>query len=104
MNKWKELIRILLLEDNPDDVELLKIALKRSQLEYEINRISTEKELKKEDFENYDLILSDYNLGGYDGVSAIKWIRSNDLVIPYYLGFWNSGRRACYRSHACRSQ
>ncbi len=82
---WKEEIKILLLEDNPDDVELLSIALGRSSLKFSLQVIATENELKSINFADFDLVLSDYNLGGYNGLSAIQWIRSQDSVIPIIL-------------------
>ncbi len=82
---WKEEIKILLLEDNPDDVELLSITLGRSKLNFSVDVIETEKELEATSLDRFDLILSDYNLGGYDGLSAIQRIRRQDNVIPIIL-------------------
>ncbi|MEO1255262.1 MAG: response regulator, partial [Bacteroidota bacterium] len=82
---WKKEISILLLEDNPDDVELLNIALSRSKIKYQIEVIETKKQLKSIEIRNFDLVLSDYNLGSYDGLSAIQLVRKKDKVIPIIL-------------------
>ena len=82
---WKEEIKVLLLEDNPDDVELLNLTLGRSKLKFSVDVIESERELQAIAFNEFDLVLSDYNLGSYDGLSAIQRIRRQDNVIPIIL-------------------
>jgi PAS domain S-box-containing protein len=65
-------LRILLLEDNPLDAELIEAALEDSGLTFELTRTASH-----EGFNaalngcRYDLILSDYNIPGFDGVAAL---------------------------------
>ncbi len=82
---WKERINILHLEDNPDDVELLDIALKKSQLKYDLQSVSTKEVFLKINLDEFDIIISDYNLKSYDGLSAIKHVRSQSPVMPVIL-------------------
>ena len=81
----KEETKILVLEDNPDDVELLRIVLDRSKLNFTIDLARTEEELTSLFIDDFDLVLSDYNLGSYDGLSAIQQIRRENNTIPIIL-------------------
>ncbi|MEP0987615.1 PAS domain-containing protein [Ekhidna sp.] len=85
MTTWKENINILHLEDNPDDVDLLKIVLGKSKLKHSLKIALTKKEFLSEDLSKYDLIICDYNLKDYDGLTAIKYVRSHDPIKPVIL-------------------
>ena len=85
MTSWKEKIEILYLEDSSDDIELLNIILKRSNLDYKLTSISTKKDLEKADLALYDIVISDYNLKNYDGLTAINFIRSVEEIKPIIL-------------------
>ncbi|HEY4611907.1 MAG TPA: PAS domain S-box protein [Bacteroidota bacterium] len=65
--------RILILEDNPADVELMKAELQKAKIEYEATVVSAqqpfEQALKK--FQP-DVILSDYALPQFDGIAAMR--------------------------------
>jgi PAS domain S-box-containing protein len=85
MNIEKKTIAILYLEDNEDDIELLRITLKKSNLQHHLTGVSNKEEFLKLNLSDYDLIISDYNLKDYDGLSAIKYVRSLDDAIPVIL-------------------
>ena len=85
MTIWKEKVRILHLEDSADDVELLKIALRKSSLNVEIDDLANKDEFLTADLSDYDLIITDYNLRDYDGLSAIKYIRLKQPLLPVIL-------------------
>jgi len=80
---WKK-IKILHLEDNSFDEELIKITLNTDILNINIKCIHT-----KDDFINnlkknkYDLILADYDLPSFDGLSALKIAKRNYPDIPF---------------------
>ncbi|WP_424963636.1 PAS domain S-box protein [Ekhidna sp.] len=85
MTTWKEKVRILHLEDNQDDVQLLKMALRKSNLNVEIEDVANKNAFLKADLSEYDLIITDYNLRDYDGLSAIKYIRLKQPIMPVIL-------------------
>ena len=66
-------IRVLHLKDSPRDAEMIRHRLDLADVSCDIvltsNKDSFEAALTREPF---DLIISDYNLPGYDGVTALK--------------------------------
>jgi len=77
-------LRILMLEDNPADAELEKYELERGGLEFVARRVETEDSFRKElvDFRP-DLILSDYELPTFDGISALIIAQSTSPDVPF---------------------
>ena len=69
----KSPLRILYLEDEPKDAELVQEMLAIEGIKAEITRVETEADfsasLEQGDF---DLILADYTLPSFDGLSALK--------------------------------
>ena len=66
-------IRVLMLEDNPDDAELNTYHLRKAELKTEISYAVTREEfvaLLKE--KSFDIILSDFSLPQFDGIEAVK--------------------------------
>ena len=76
-------IRVLHLEDDPHDAELIQRKLKSEGLSFEIvwvdRREAFESALEREVF---DLVLTDYNLPDYDGMSALKRAREKQPELP----------------------
>jgi PAS domain S-box-containing protein len=66
-------IKILHLEDNPDDSEFILSEIKSKDYDVNYKRVDNEKDFKSE-LENskFDIILADNNLPTYDGISALK--------------------------------
>ena len=79
-------IRLLHLEDDPLDAELIRLRLKSAGLLCDISWVRG-----KEAFETalesktFDLVLSDYNLPGYDGLSALKHVREKQPELPVIM-------------------
>ena len=66
-------IRILHLEDNPDDAEMCMRSLGRSGLDFSVKRVSKADEFKTQcEKDHYDVILGDYRLGGWTGLEAVR--------------------------------
>ncbi len=77
-------LRILMLEDNPADAELERYELESGGLEFVAKRVETEESFRKElaDFQP-DLILSDYELPTFDGISALIIAQSTAPDVPF---------------------
>ncbi|MFA0963991.1 ATP-binding protein [Roseivirga sp. BDSF3-8] len=76
--------RFLLLEDVKTDAEIVKEVLSSSGIEAEYKVVATELAFK-EQFEKWapDVILADYTLIDFDGLSALKHVRDRNKLIPF---------------------
>jgi PAS domain S-box-containing protein len=79
-------LRLLHLEANPRDAELVQSTLERNGIDCDTvivnNRTSFEQALAKGGF---DLVLSDFSLPGYDGLSALALVREFRPQLPFIL-------------------
>jgi PAS domain S-box-containing protein len=79
-------LNILLVEDNPDDSELCQRVLQRSHLDVNVDVVATQDDFAERiGSEYYDVILSDYNLGPWNGMDAFKMLRQEGLATPFIL-------------------
>lgn len=77
-------VRILLIEDDIADAELVKYALNQSGLTYVLERIESREELTRVLQESTpDLILSDYHLPAYDGLAALEHAQQVLPDVPF---------------------
>jgi two-component system cell cycle sensor histidine kinase/response regulator CckA len=85
-NADSEPLRVLVIEDNPADAELCLWELKRGGLDFSADIAQTREEFT--DFvrsNEYDIILSDYNLRNWNALDAIHAIRESGKDIPFVL-------------------
>jgi len=77
-------IRILHLEENDHDAELVSYNLQKQNLDCSITRVATKEQflhaLKKGQF---DIIISDYSLPKWKGLEALKIAREKNPEIPF---------------------
>lgn len=80
----RSLIKVLMLEDVPADVELTSDALRRAGLVMEIHHVSNESDYRSA-LQSWqpDLILGDYTLPQYDGLSALLLRRELAPDVPF---------------------
>ena len=76
-------LRILHLEDDPVDAELIAATLTREGLTCEYVRVDSREQFLASMNGSYDVILSDYALPGFDGVSAQKIARERRPEVPF---------------------
>ncbi len=79
-------LRILILEDNPNDAELMQFELKNAGFSLTSKLVSTKDAFLKgiEKF-SPDVILSDYDLPQYDGALALEEAKKRCPDIPFIL-------------------
>ncbi|MDA3953091.1 MAG: PAS domain S-box protein [Bacteroidales bacterium] len=78
----KNPLKILFIEDTPDDIDLMLIEFQKHKLSVDWKRIDTKKELIKELDNKWDLIISDYVMPGFSGSEAVKTIRERLECLP----------------------
>lgn len=78
-------IKLLLVEDSPDDVNLLLAELRRAGFAPDWRRVETEPEYLEALKSGPDIILSDYSMPRFDGLRAAKVLRDGGLDIPFIL-------------------
>lgn len=80
-------LRVLLVEDNPDDAFLLERHLRRHGFALEMIRVETAAEMLQQfhEAELPDVVLADYNLPSFSGPAALQLLRSTGLDIPFIM-------------------
>jgi PAS domain S-box-containing protein/putative nucleotidyltransferase with HDIG domain len=77
-------IQILHLEDDAMDAELVRATLESAGIACEISRVQSSDEFCNAlHMCNYDLILADYHLPSYDGISALRFVQEQYPDIPF---------------------
>jgi len=81
-----EELRILILEDNPDDAELMQYNLKTAGIIYTAKHVETGEAFRNSLVKfSPGLILSDYDLPGFNGAQALKMARKLCPEVPFIL-------------------
>ena len=80
-------LRILHLEDNELDGEFIRLSLEQADLVPDITRVDTRDAFLSQLHEKpFDLIVSDFSLPSFDGLSALKLVREEKRDIPRSAG------------------
>jgi DNA-binding NtrC family response regulator len=78
-------IKVLLVEDNPRDSELVLHELKRAGLDVDWHRVDTEPEYLDRLHTGPDIILSDFAMPQFNGLQALELLKKSGLDIPFIL-------------------
>ncbi|MGE5432632.1 MAG: sensor histidine kinase [Syntrophomonadaceae bacterium] len=82
----EHLIRILVIEDNEDDAELLKLKLKKSGLNiYTETVMDGEAMTAALDKQPWDAIISDFQLPSFNALAALELVKKRNLDIPFII-------------------
>jgi CheY-like chemotaxis protein len=80
-----ETLRVLLLEDNPTDVELTKLELERAGYHLIADVVDSPAEFEERiESRVYDIVLADHNLPQWTGMQALLLLKKRD-DIPFIL-------------------
>src|SRR5882762_535351 len=92
-------LRILHLEDDPNDVELVGATLEADGLDCDRQVTSTREEFVSVlEQGNLDLVLSDFSLPGFDGLSALAIARRRSGDLPFIIVSGTLGEEAAIES------
>jgi len=79
-------INVLIIEDSDDDKELILRELNRGGYAPDFLCIQTKEDLNDAlDSKVWDLILSDYVMPNFDGLSALKIVKNRNIDIPFII-------------------
>lgn len=84
----KDKLTILYVEDNPGDVELLKMCIERyygsKNVVLEIAE-TVEEAIEVFCSDKYDVVLTDWNLPDGEGIDVVQFIRNKQEDLPIFL-------------------
>ncbi|HVE15750.1 MAG TPA: response regulator, partial [Chthoniobacterales bacterium] len=78
-------LRVLLVEDSPDDAELALRELRRAGFDPDWERVETEAVYLDRLHDGIDIILSDFQMPEFDGMRALRVLKELHLDIPFIL-------------------
>jgi PAS domain S-box-containing protein len=79
-------LRVLIVEDSPDDAELLLRELRRGGYDPTHLRVDTREAMRAALGEQtWDLIISDYSMPHFDGFAALKLLQEKALDVPFVI-------------------
>ncbi|MCH7737911.1 MAG: adenylate/guanylate cyclase domain-containing response regulator [Chloroflexi bacterium] len=79
-------LRVLIVEDQEDDVSLMLRELRRAQFEPEYERVETEEELSAAlEKGGWDIVLSDHGLPRFNSLQALRMLHESGLDLPFII-------------------
>jgi len=90
-------LRVLLVEDNQADAELMVTALKRAGYQPDWHRVDSEAAYLKALDDRFDLVLSDLEMPIFHGARALELLRSRGLDLPLVIVSGAADEQTCLR-------
>jgi len=85
-------LRVLIVEDSENDAELLLRELRKGGFAPEYARVDTEEAMRAAlNSEPWDIIISDYSMPHFDGISALNVMKRHSKDIPFIIVSANIG-------------
>ena len=82
----KRKLRLLMLEDQSSDADLILRELQRAGFDLDSHRVETEPDFVARLDPSLDLILADFRLpGGFNGMQALRLVQQRGLDIPFIV-------------------
>jgi PAS domain S-box-containing protein len=78
-------LKVLIAEDNPADAELIVRELRRAGFEPDWQRVDSEAEFLARLHEGFDLVLSDYAMPQFSGLTALELLKRSGLEVPFII-------------------
>ena len=79
-------LRVLLVEDSPDDAALLLRELGRGGWEISHRCVDTAAEMAEAlDTDQWDMVIADYSMPQFSGTAALTILRERSLDLPFIL-------------------
>ncbi len=85
-------LRVLVVENSPDDAELMIDQLQQAGFDVSFERVETSEEMARSLRENqWDVIVSDFMMPGFTGLNALEIARQFDADIPFIIASGSIG-------------
>jgi diguanylate cyclase (GGDEF)-like protein/PAS domain S-box-containing protein len=82
----KTALRLLIVEDSPDDAEILLWELQRGGFEVQWERVDTAIDMAESlDRQQWDIIIADYVMPRFTGMAALELLKGKGLDIPFVI-------------------
>ena len=79
-------LRVLLVEDSENDATLLELALQRTGFSTQCERVETAEGLAAAlDKQDWDVVIADYVMPQFDGLSALAVVKEKGLDLPFII-------------------
>jgi PAS domain S-box-containing protein len=78
-------LKVLLVEDNPNDSELVLRELRRAGFDPEWSRVETQATFLEKLKPGLDIIISDFAMPEFNGLRALSLLQQTDLNVPFIL-------------------
>jgi PAS domain S-box-containing protein len=78
-------LRVLILEDNPSDADLILHELSDAGFQTYAKRVDTEQDYLAQINPQLDVILADYNLPQFDAFRALDLLKERELDVPFIV-------------------
>jgi CheY-like chemotaxis protein len=79
-------LKLLLIEDSERDAALIKLHLRRGGYDADVHRVDTRAELDAQlRAGRWDVVVSDFNLPGFDAFEARKLVQESGQDIPFIV-------------------
>jgi PAS domain S-box-containing protein len=85
-------LKLLLVEDSPDDARLILRELKKADYTITSDRVDTPEAMAAAlRMNRWDLIISDYHMPQFSGIEALEQVKASGLDIPFIIVSGNIG-------------
>jgi two-component system, cell cycle sensor histidine kinase and response regulator CckA len=92
-------LRVLLVEDSPDDATLLLLELRRGGFDVTSSRVDTaEATAAALPQADWDLVIADFSMPGFSGVEALDLVRAHHADVPFMFVSGTMGEELAVRA------
>lgn len=78
-------VRILIIDDNPADAELVRAELRRARLQFTLTHCDNRRDLIARLDEDPDVVLTDFIMPNLSGLEVIELVRAQDSDLPVII-------------------
>ena len=84
-NSTRPPLRALLVEDDPNDAELILTELRGAGREVIFQRVETPEQMAAALIDAWDVVISDYSLPAFSAPAAFSMVRERNLDLPFIV-------------------